>query len=354
MGFAMHFAILIAAWISFGQLSFDLSAVAASLDRTLESLPNRTLQMNWTPLDKANPQHPLNSFSFDAGERVYKHVRKNGERYFEFNFPGGEMRVECFTKMHGFTVAKSKGKWSDFRLYPNGQEQKDIREFLKLAYVGQFFLPYATLTETLQKPAIQAVWLPLGQTHGVLWGNWRQIDQKTTAFLSVQTNVEFSAIVCFSKSRQHAFLQWSDSLMISSGITIREATTSNAQFEAESFHCDHLKLTRTQFPNCKTEEEVRNCKSPVVVRSEIRHRFDIDVKDEQLTPAHYGIDDETVQKHVQKAEADAIAKARPRPVPPEPQTPPKPLLTVAQRDLAIAIGIPVVLLGILLIVIRKT
>jgi hypothetical protein len=345
----MHIAIFTIAWLSFGQLSFDLSSVAAALDRTLETLSNRTLQMNWNPLDKTIPLRPLTSY--DPGERVYKHVWKNGDRYFEFNFPSGDMRVECFTKKHRFEVSREKGLWKDFKLHPKDQEQKRLRSFIKLAYVGQFFLPYATLTETLQMPAIQAVWLPIGQTHGVLWGNWTQLYERSQGFDPLRSYGEFSAIVCFSKTRQHAFLQWSDSLMVSSSIVGRFVTSSNAQFESETFRCDHLKLTRTQFPNCKTEEEVRNCQSPVVDRSEIRHQFDLDVKDEQLTPAYYGIDEETIQKHVQKAEADAIAKARPRPVPREPR---KPLLTATQLDLTIAFGIPVLLLGILLIIIRKT
>lgn len=346
----MHVSILIAAWISFGQLSFDLSAVAAALDRTLEPLPNRNLQMSWIELDKTNLQNQVTGI--DPDKRVYKHVWKNGERYFEWNYPSGEMHVDCFTSKHRFEVTKDKKAWERFQIHSAENEQGRVRDFLTLSYAGLFFLSYSTLTEMLQKPAIQAVWLPLGQTRGVFWGKWSHHNDPAQTIFPMRTIIEFSAIVRFSESGQRAFLQRSDVLTISSAFVMREVTTSNAQFESESFRCNHIELKRTQFPDCRTEDDVRNCKTAFTVRSRIDHSSDVDVKDEQLTPAYYGISDTTIRNRIHQADTEAKAMARLRP--PTPHATPRSNSSNEQYDLAIAIGIPVVLLAALLIVIRKT
>lgn len=338
----MHLSILLAAWISFGQLSFDLSAVAVAQDRLMDSLKDRNLRAVRKELDQTDAQGHVSAV--DPDERIDIHAVTNAGQYYETRFSSGNTWINNFARDRSFQVKKEQAGWTMSALLKPESEKQQYRIFLLNAYCGLFLFDGNTLSERLQVPRFSAASLPLGRTRRLIWGF--SPGQMPLVFAGVQ----FQAIVRFSESSQLAFNEMSETLVVTSFVTQRVVTTTNARYVTDDFDCPGLELKATQYPDCKTEEAIKNCKTAVTIRSRIDHSSDVEVKDERLTPAYYGIDDETIQKHVQQADTEARAKARLRPpTPPGPQP-----IDYRQYDLLIAIAIPVLLLGVLLIVIRKT
>jgi len=154
------------------------------------------------------------------------------------------------------------------------------------------------------------------------------------------------AMVQFSISGQHAFCAWSNTYlfnMYGMDIATQVVSKTNARFDGERFDCKSTDQTITNYWNCKKESDIPNCKHTQPINNRHDFEWNYPVKDEQMTLAYYGISEEEYQKSIRKPEPPPVAE-KPR----------APLFTNDQRDLALAIGIPVVLLGVLLIVIRKT
>lgn len=339
----MSLAILLAAWISFGQLSFDLSAVAAAQDRLMDTLKDRNLRAVRNELNQTDAQG--HATAIDPDEQINIHAVTNAGHYYETKFSSGNTWISSFTRDRSFQAKREQAAWSLSALLKPESEKHRFRTFLLNSYSGLFFFDGNTLSERLHVPGFRAASLPLDRTRRLIWGF--SPGRMPLVFAAVS----FHAIIRFSDSGQLAFNEMSESLVMNSFVAMRVVTTTNARFVSDAFDCPGIELKATHYPNCKTEEEVRNCKTAVTVRSRIDLGSDVDVKDEQLTPAYYGISDTTIRNHIHQADTEAKAIARLRP--PTPHTP-RSNSNSEHLDLAIAIGIPVVLLGVLLIVIRKT
>ena len=346
----MSIAILIAALNAYGQLSFDLSHVAGAMERTLDSLRKQSLRCVHHAID--NPDGRKRGDPNADGAWTSFHAVTSAGHYYETKTSDGKKRVTCFSNPRSFQVKNDTGTWELSALPVPEQEERYFNGFAVTAFLGFLNFDGQTLSSGLQDSReFSACCLPLGRNRKVIWGRFfgSKPNNNTNHLSMLRGHIRFRAIVNLSNSSRLAFFEWSDYLVFNLNVAIHVTTKSNARFEAERLECQSLDQTGIVYPECKTDEEIAKCQTAKKLRSRIDFQTDADVKDDQLTPAYYGIDDETILMHGQRADSEARAKSMVRP-----PTQPTPRYNSEQLDLTIAIGIPVVLLGVLLIVIRKT
>jgi hypothetical protein len=319
----MPFAILIAASLSFGRITTDLTPVAAALDKTIASLHEKSYRVVVTN-EYGKTDQP------DKVESLFTHaVTEAGHYYAREKYPL-EVNVTCFTRDHSFEVLPAKNGWLLSRILKHSDEEARYQNFSWEAFAGLFCFEQKPLSHFVPSPHVQSAAIVVTPNRTVIWGRSKNslTEGDVTSFL---------ATVRFYGARRKAYFEESEIRYLSRTISYDSKTKSNVRVEADSLVFLSGLEVKTYYHGCQTEDDIRNCKNASTLRIRREANTDVAISETQLTPEYYGFDRRTMHQvlnaHVPLAKSSHSS---------------------GDYDLVLAILIPVGFLGLLYLVIRKT
>jgi hypothetical protein len=336
----------IAFFSHFRTMSTDsVERIAESLDRTIARLAGRNFRTTsvTNKFSESNGQLPkeeeFRSSGLVATTQAGIYVESN-------NLIEGTKRIYSRAFEKSFEVQLENGSWKLLKNPLPIDPTRMLEGSVKGTFRGLLAFEGKTLTDIRQSKQFHAWCLRLNPQLTLVSIQSDGLQTRTSLQRPDNGKFRITALIRFSPSGQHAIATWSDYIVYKL-YDIEAAThvVSKAQvrFDEEQIDCQSIDQTVTLYWHYKSESELTNC----LGIEKMKHRLDVEwnvpVKDVQLTLAHYGISEEDYQKTIRKPEP-----------PRAPEKPTKPFFTAERRDLALTIGIPAVLLGVLLIVIRKT
>jgi hypothetical protein len=342
----MLFTLTIAIFSHFGTMTTDsVERIAESLDRTITQLAGRnyrTTSVN-NKSSQRNGQQPeeeeFRSSGFVATTQAGIYLESN-------DLIEGTKRVYCLAFEKPFKGRFENGSWKLVNDPLPSDPSRMLEGSVKGAFRGSLSFADKSLSEIRQSKQFDAQCLRLNKQHTLV--NIRSSGLQTRLSPQRPDNGDFriTALVRTSQSGEFAICTWSEYIVFKlydNDVAMHVVTKANVNFEDDRMDCQSIEQTATHYWHYKSESDLTNCTRIEKMKHRLDVEWNVPVKDEQLTLAYYGIGEEEYQKTIRKPEPPRVAE-KPR----------SPILTKDQRDLALAIGIPVVLLAVLLLVIRKT
>jgi hypothetical protein len=326
----MHFSLLIAVSLCFGRISFDLVPVADALTKAMEHLQ----QQNYRVVTTLVSDHDANGKPVPDHKPSQWHsvhyVSPRGE-YYRTESTGAATRILCRSEAGVFECHETNGSINLGHVTDEATFKDTIRKFSLQDFRTLLTVSGFNLRDLLDEPDLRGGKLSLDRDRVLIWGRLPARKLK-------DADKQFIAIVRFNPKRTLAFIEWISSHYHSKEVIIDSITTSEARFHNETLDYRSSNEVSAFYNGMATQFH-----GPVqfigtnVFQTECRHETDI--TDDQLVPEYYGLDRHVLKQVLEERHQPRRSARHSSP---------------GRYDMPLALGIPVVLLVVLLLVIRKT